>query len=407
MKRFAFVWMIVLCLLLTACGGGKSENTASAPAADKNSTTASAPAPSKSSGKDLTVDLSKHLSVGYNGYNTNGSAYADFHFADFEYEVMSQWDKDEQNGENLVILTALENTFAFTVDKPEGLSNGDTISICISLDEQKAKEYGYHFTGLEKTFTVEGLVEPIYIDPFAEENFGSGKPVDVTLEGVDPFVLVLMYNCAALDDPLSKVTYRADKDWNLKNGDVINFTATLDEKFARQGYVLSRSEYQIPVEGFDRYVSDPADLTADVLQRMKDRAMQECVNGGNTNIFDGTSDLSPWGVQFENVHVGDTALLVVNNNLEEEYSFVLVPVYQTIVCSEWYDMNTGTTSVQTWENVFSYFKFTNVRVLPDGTVTYEESYVETIGNFTDDNAANLRYLDQYRANYSFLNVPLA
>lgn len=105
------------------------------------------------------------------------------------------------------------------------------ITVKITLDEEKAKEYGYSFTGLEKKFTVEGLTEPIEIDPFAEDVCGSGKIVDATLEGIDPFVCLYLRNNAELSDPIRHITYKADKDWNLKNGEVITITATMDEKF--------------------------------------------------------------------------------------------------------------------------------------------------------------------------------
>ena len=368
--------VILMCLSLTACGGSTTK-----------------------------VDLSQYLSVSYTGYNGNGTPRIDFDFADFEYGIMSQW-KENDMLEKLSELTAVETTITYAADVSEGLSNGDIITVKITLDKEKAKKYGYSFTGLEKKFTVEGLTEAIEIDPFAEEIFGSGKIVDVTLEGIDPFVCLFLRNNAQLSDPIRHITYRVDKDWNLKNGEVITVTATMDEKFQRQGYLLTRTETTITVEGFDRYASDASDLTKDVLQRISDRAYQECVNGGSVDIYDGRSNKTPWGATIENIHVADTALLAVNNRIDMEYSFLLVPVYKTITTDEWYDMEANERVTKTWENVIGYYKFTDVTVHPDGSVTYNEYYVELKGNYTDTNVADALYLNELRSNYAFHEVPM-
>ena len=71
-KLLLILTVIVLCLSLTACGGSKTE-----------------------------VELAPYLSVRYTGYSGNGTALVDFDFADFEYEIMSQWkgkDKLEKLG---------------------------------------------------------------------------------------------------------------------------------------------------------------------------------------------------------------------------------------------------------------------------------------------------------------------
>ena len=376
-KLLLILTVALMCLSLTACGGSSKTN----------------------------VELAQYLSVSYTGYNGDGTARVDFDFADFEYGIMSQC-SDKDKLEKLSELTAVEMTITYAADISQGLSNGDTITVKIDLDEEKAKEYGYSFTGLEKKFTVEGLTEAIEVDPFAEEIFGSGKIVDATLEGIDPFVCLYLYNNADLSDPIRHITYKADKDWNLKNGDVITITATMDEKFQKQGYLLTRTEITIAVEGFDRYASAASDLTVDVLQNISDRAYQECVNGGSVDIYDGGSNMTPWGATIENIHVAGTALLAVNNQIDVEYSFLLVPVYKTITTNEWYDMAANANVTKTWENVIGYYKFTDVTVHPDGSVTYNESYVELNGNYTDTNAANALYLDQFRSNYTFIDVPM-
>ncbi|MBE5766588.1 MAG: hypothetical protein E7335_05445 [Clostridiales bacterium] len=375
MKPAGMLLLILMLLTLTACGG------------------------------ETKVDMAPYLSVSYTGHNGKGVARVDFDFSEFEYGIMSQW-KDTDYLEKLGKLTAVEMTITYAADISEDLSNGDTITVKIDLDEKLAKENGYTFTGLEKKFTVEGLTEAIEIDPFAEDIFGSGKLVDVTLEGTDPFVCLYIRNTAALGEPVRGITYKADNDWNLKNGDTVTVTATLDKKFEQQGYVLSRTECTITVEGFERYASAAADMTSTVLQSISDRAYQECVTGNVANIYEGNDSTTPWGVRFDNIHVGDTALLAVNNQIDMEYSFLLVPVYKTITTDEWYDMDAGVNTTKTWENVFGYYKFTDLLVHADGTVSYNESYVEMNGNFADASTAQEIYLNQFGSNYSFIEVSM-
>ena len=69
-------------------------------------------------------------------------------------------------------------------------------------------------------------------------------------------------------------------------------------------------------------------------------------------------------------------------------------------------MDADANTTKTWENVVGYYKFTDVTVHPDGSVTYNESYVELNGNYTDANAADMIYLNQLRSTYTFIEVPM-
>ena len=151
-KLFAILALALMCLTLTACGGSTTK-----------------------------AELAPYLSVTYTGYNGNGEAHVDFDFSDFEYSIMSQWKDKEKNWEKLAELTAVEMTIHYEANVKEGLSNGDTITVTISLDEKLAKEKGYSFTGLKQKFTVEGLTEPIEIDPFDDNYFA------FSLQGNSPF----------------------------------------------------------------------------------------------------------------------------------------------------------------------------------------------------------------------------
>lgn len=351
------------------------------------------------------VNLADYLSVVYTGTNGRGVARADFDFSGFERDIMSGWQDGDQL-QMLADLTAVEMSILPEPARAENLSNGDTFTVRIGFDEQLAKAKGYAFSGLEKTFTVEGLGDAVAIDPFAPEIFGEGRAVNVFVEGVDPFLMLNIWNEADFNDPVYHIRYRADKDFAFRNNEMITITAELDAPYAKQGYVLSRTETVISFDGLPRYAAAAEDLPEETLRSIALRAYQECLNGGNANIMDISGSYSPWAVEFSEIRVGEHALLAVNNMPEMEYSFLLVPVYKTISTDEWYDMEAGVNTSMRWEDVIGYYKFTDLILQGDGSVSYNESYVEMNGNFASRAAADALYLDQYRANYTFTEIPM-
>lgn len=350
------------------------------------------------SSKKISVDMEPYISVSYKGYNGNGTAVFDFNYADFEYEIMSQWKDDDKSFEKLAELTALEMTINCDPETVDGLKNGDTITVTMTCDEEKAKELGYSFSGMSKTFTVEGLTDAIEIDPFDESIFGEDKPVYFKMGGISPFITIDLSNRASWDDPdpIRSIKYGCDQIYSfLQNGDVITITASLPDNVDTQGYVLTRTELTITAEGFDACVSEASQLTSAFLQSASEQAYQKCVADANVSVLTPDSNFTFWGGAFENIHVGDTALLFVNRERDREYSFLLVPVYKDII----------TTDGDRWDSIYSYYKFSNLIVHPDGTVSCDDN-LDVNGSFTSEEVASERYLNNFSNHYQFIEVPL-
>lgn len=227
MKLFLVLAAIMMCLSLTACG------------------------------RMTEVELSQYLSVSYTGYNGNGTARFDFDYADFEYGIMSEWKEEEKTWEKLGELTALEMTINCVPASIEGLSNGDTVTVTITADEEKAKELGYSFSGMSRSFTVEGLSDAVMIDPFDE------SVIQIGVEGTSPFASVTMNYVGSRTAPEAYITYIADDQYDLANGDTITVTATMSERYTEQGYLLTRNEMTFTVEGLRSYITDVSMLNAD------------------------------------------------------------------------------------------------------------------------------------------------
>lgn len=218
------------------------------------------------------VDIAPYLSVSYKGNNGEAVARPNLDWIELEYEIMSNWKEKDQSWWKLEELAELEDTIQFDLQTVEGLRNGDKFTVTVTYDRKKAKKVGCTFKNLKKTFTVEGLKDAVVIDPFDESIFGPGKTVDVHFEGLSPFVSVYIYNQAANGEPYSLLTYQIDKMSDLANGDTITVTASSGRRFDENGYVLSRTETTLEIQGFHSYVTD-----ASLLNRADVEWMQGCM----------------------------------------------------------------------------------------------------------------------------------
>lgn len=58
------------------------------------------------------------------------------------------------------------DTYAFSIDRKDGLRNGDTVTVSINADDEYTMRYGYVITEKEKQFTVSGLEE--YVENYSD-----------------------------------------------------------------------------------------------------------------------------------------------------------------------------------------------------------------------------------------------
>ncbi len=177
-------------------------------------------------------------------------------------------------------------SFYYDVDKYEDLTNGDVITVTANNNtnsEYLANSHALKLTDTSKTYTVSGLKEPQtfnFLDHVSFTFTGMGYrgvmelalPSDsVTFDGksiklTDQSSYYSTYFEVEVTDEngyyLCSVTYYADKNDELKNGDVITFETYSDESYmvANCGILFPQS-FTVTVEG----LTEP--VTPDIINR--------------------------------------------------------------------------------------------------------------------------------------------
>lgn len=207
------------------------------------------------------VDITDYVMVEFSGVNGQGSAVCNLDSVSLEQALAGDDDGEisMEELEKLGWITQFEMTLSCEMDEDSELSNGDTVTVTVSYDEDLAKENKVTVTGTTKEFEVEGLKDPIEVDAFASDIFDTDNGVTLEYSSLAPTAyLSVVNNCTS--EPESLITYTADKTNNINNGDQITITAELPASAADEGYVLKETEKTITVEGLDAYVTSLSQL---------------------------------------------------------------------------------------------------------------------------------------------------
>lgn len=319
------------------------------------------------------VALEPYISVRYQGNNGTATAVFDFDYADFEYAVMSQWDEKEQNLENLADLTKLELTMNCQPAKLEGLRNGDEIHVSIAYDKALAKELGYSFHDTEKTFTVTGLQEAIPVDPFDPAYF------TVEITGFDPKLSIEVGNTADHDNPLRRVRYDLDKDYNLRNGDTVTITAEFAPGYKMDAYALTRTEATVTIENQDCFITDVATLAPEDIATIREKALDFFRDEDYLNIIE--EDGSTLSLGGENCRrATDPAFLPYGYSILEsgwDTEGTLVLPFQTTVKGaqfSWWKGDYYEVPLEMDLDLYGYFEIRGLRQTADGKLIREGSF---------------------------------
>lgn len=244
------------------------------------------------------INLEEYVDVTYSGYNEYAVARATLNEGALCKAILAAKGKkvDYDSIDSFEALgAALSEEMAINecIDKitlslsqDSNLSNGDTVTVEITYDNEAAKAHKVKFTGSTVTLKVEGLEDTVKVDPF--EGF------EVTFSGISPGGKI-EYNYNGSNSNISTYSFSPSQSYDLKNGDIVTITYSFNEdSMLRQGIVITNQEKEYEVSGLDEYVQSYANLTENFLNSMKLEAEDKIYSyvASNYNAANSMNDLS-------------------------------------------------------------------------------------------------------------------
>ena len=202
-----------------------------------------------------TIDMSKYYEIEIKGFNGFAKASVSKTLDPYQ-DLVSEGklhSKDSLN--NLFSVSAFFSDMEKELSKESGISNGDTVELTFTYNEELAKQLKLKIKNKTIKKKVSGLAEGKKVDLFAD--------LEVEFKGISPNGSVTISNNNG-DDLIRRVRYTADKKSKLKNGDKIVVTASYDEDYAiENGYAVEATSKEYTVAGLGYYLDDKAEISAE------------------------------------------------------------------------------------------------------------------------------------------------
>lgn len=207
------------------------------------------------------TDAMEYVSVNFAGYNGNGTAELDVDYDAMIENIIGE----EPDGDNYEKFSKWMNEYLIydegirvSCSPKEGLTNGDTVTVNVSLSETAAKKV----IGESKKFTVSGLPEIGTVDIF--------KDVSLRYEGIVGEYTMVYLDKLSDGQILQDCNFHVEPQASVKNGDVVTVTITnvdvLAEKHLCTPAEISKT---FTVSGLDEYLTDsdllPEDKIRDII----------------------------------------------------------------------------------------------------------------------------------------------
>ena len=179
-------------------------------------------------GLPKTIYMDDYITIRYDGLSTQGTARLVLDGEALEAALMEEMSATEMQ---MLEAKLFKSEYVLELSKTENLSNGDEISIILIIDNEVAKDYNVQFKLRNETVTVEGLKEPVFLDPFQD--------LEITYSGFAPNAQVQLQNNATNECLQNNVYYYIDNGYNLEEGETFTVEASFSEYDANQaGYII-------------------------------------------------------------------------------------------------------------------------------------------------------------------------
>ena len=300
-----------------------------------------------------------------------------------EVENAYTWVEDlnldtNNDGENdSDVISEVQSAVTYELDKTEGLSNGDTVTLTVSVDNAVLAEYGYSADNYTNTYTVSGLSEGQDVDIF------DGVTLDCS--GIAPFGTATVNKGS--EDYGFTISYSMDRSNGLSNGDTVVVTAEYTESSAlKAGVFVKSNTKEFTVSGLQVYLAPDHTFPEETLTTIQGQVSDEIhirmeqeedlwrdwavigdeENEARWNDEDHTS-LNEDGISLE--YLGLTLQAPVDD-AESTYHNLLNVLYRVNIHATYQN---GDDEAELNSAVYLYYYYTNVIMNDDGTAALDTS----------------------------------
>ena len=371
-------------------------------------------------GRKTTINLNKYMTISYSGYETIGKASAVFDTEKFEADYKDKIkftkaaNKEFENakgeiGELGALVSDLDDVeaalaaYGFTpaslledgingsLDRTDGLSNGDKVVYTWTISEQDEKDFE-KYLGVKIKYsdiegTVEGLETATLFDPF--------EGVEIVYSGIAPDGTAQIQN-SNTSGVYGYLDYQLDKSYELSNGDVITATVTTyygnnleDYCLENYGMIPSETEKTFTVDGLSSYVASASEISDDIMSKMKQQGL-DIITANAASYWSDQVTLK------EANYLGNY-FLTEKPGAYEGYHNIVDLVYEVVSTI---DINEEDAKYKADVTYYYYVSFYDVMQMPDGTISVDLSnYDTTYDYFNVDTGVDSGWWSTY--NYDF------
>lgn len=300
------------------------------------------------------VNIKDCFDVEFYGYEGNG--YAE---VSFDQEVFNKKIMDAIGKKRKINTSVLSNCIHYDLKNDSQLSNGDTITLKLSYNNDRAKEYKIKFVGESFEYKVKGLDDLIELDPF--EN------LSVSFEGISPN-MELYYDYIGEEGIIDEDMFHADQYEDIAVGDVITISLDISEyDMESNGYQITQLSKEYECTEGSSYLTDLSQLSSGALEEFTDAA-EDCINAFYADQYE--------YISCENLDYKGSYLLIPKGK-DNLYDNILYIVIKGTVLSN--ELDNGNEYFKS-TTVFMPIGFENIVVQEDDSVTYELISSNILGN---------------------------
>lgn len=285
-----------------------------------------------------------YLSIDFTGYNTNGELEINFDRDSLIKLLIGQEPTDlTEFAQWASLYDDYSNNIHLTCSQQEKLSNGDAVTVSISVTGEAANKVN---SG-QQTFIVEGLTDVQIMDVF--------EKVAISFTGVSGDGEVQL-SLPSEDLFLKACRFSISPQYYLSTGDIVTVSVqNVDELAEEYGILVSGTSKAYTVAGLYEYLSDPALLSKEEIKAFANRFLSEEANQ--------TED---WGFTFsEPVYYGSYFCTAKHDGIFIDNNVLKIFItYNVYLNGEFY------------ETTYKSMDFVDILVSPEGRVdiSYEMGY---------------------------------